>query len=100
MLGEALAQTMDVEVVAPVELNQLIVRFGESDEATLATIEELQRRGRIFVGPARWRKRWVMRISVTNCSTGLDEVAAVHEEICAAWLAVRKEEPIRSLASD
>lgn len=88
-LGEELDRIEGAQLVAPVELNQLIVRFGDSDEATLATVTELQRRGRIFVGPARWRERWVMRLSVTNFGTGMDEIALVQAEIMDAWQAVR-----------
>lgn len=88
-LGSSLSRTGGIEVLVPVELNQLIVRFGGSDEATLATVAEVQRRGRIFAGPAQWRGQWVMRLSVTNFGTGPDEVPLVHEEIAGAWEAVQ-----------
>lgn len=91
-VAKSLAGTAGIEVVAPVELNQLILRFGNSDEATLSTVAEAQRRGRIFVGPSRWRERWVMRLSVTNFSTGADEVSIAHDEILAAWRTVENED--------
>jgi len=87
-LGRECALLPGVRVVAPVELNQLMLRFGESDEATLAAVEEVKRRGRIFVGPARWRGNWVMRISVSNYRTEIDQLASVLAEINAAWEAV------------
>ena len=99
-LGHAFVEEPGVEVVAPVELNQLILRFGNSDEATLATVEALQERGRIFVGPARWRDRWVMRLSVTNFNTGKDEVAGVHQEILAAWRDVEARSPAGAIAAN
>lgn len=84
-LGARCAQLPGARVVAPVELNQLMLRFGDSDEATLATIEEVQRRGRIFVGPAKWRGDWVMRISVCSHATGPEHLEPVLGEIAAAW---------------
>ena len=84
-LGARCAQLPGVRVVTPVELNQLMLRFGDSDEATLATVEEVQRRGRIFVGPAKWREEWVMRVSVCAYPTGPEHLEAVTAEIAAAW---------------
>ena len=84
-LGQACAALPGVRVLAPVELNQLIMRFGETDDATLATVNKLQERGHIFVGPARWRDQWVMRLSVCNFGTKLDQVGEVHKEIMHAW---------------
>jgi glutamate/tyrosine decarboxylase-like PLP-dependent enzyme len=98
-IGEALARTEGIEVVAPVELNQLIVRFGDTDEATLATVAEVQRRGRIFVGPAQWRGQWVMRLSVTNFGTGPDQVPLVREEITSAWETVQTARAAEGLAA-
>ena len=89
-LGRDCATLPEARVVAPVELNQLMLRFGESDEATLATVEEIKRRGRIFVGPAKWRGEWVMRISVSNYGTGPDQLAPVRTEIAEAWEAVQQ----------
>ena len=70
-----------VSVVAPPVINQLLLRFGDSDSATLGTIEEIQRRGRMFAGPSLWRGQWVMRISVSNFATTLDQVPAIRDEI-------------------
>jgi len=74
-----------VASVAPVVLNQLLLRFGDSDEATLAAVEEIQARGNIFVGPAHWRGHWVARVSVCSFESRLEQVSAVVEEIAAAW---------------
>ena len=89
-LGSQCGTLGGVRVVAPVELNQLMLRFGNSDEATLGTVEEVKRRGRIFVGPAKWRGEWVMRISVSNYGTGPNELAPVAKEIKAAWDSVQQ----------
>ncbi len=84
-LGKECETIAGIRVVAPIELNQLMLRFGESDEATLATVGEIRRRGRIVVGPALWRGEWIMRISVCNYGTGPDHLAEVAEEIAGAW---------------
>ena len=84
-LGKTCASIPGVRVVAPIELNQLMLRFGDSDEATLATVGEIRRRGRIVVGPALWRGEWIMRVSVCNYGTGPDNLPEVEEEIACAW---------------
>lgn len=89
-LGRGCATLPEARVVAPVELNQLMLRFGESDDATLATVEEVKRRGCIFVGPAKWRGQWVMRISVSNYGTGPDQLDPVRTEIAGAWETVQQ----------
>ena len=88
-LGRKCASIPGVRIVAPIELNQLMLRFGDSDEATLATVGEIRRRGRIVVGPALWRGEWIMRVSVCNFGTGPDQLPEVEREIAAAWEEVR-----------
>jgi glutamate/tyrosine decarboxylase-like PLP-dependent enzyme len=95
-LGRECASLPGVRVVAAVELNQLMLRFGNSDEATLATVEEVQRRGRIFVGPARWRDEWVMRISVSNYETGMEHLEQVRDEIAGARETVEQSRAINA----
>ncbi len=74
-MAELLSRGNGVEVVNDVTLNQVIVRFGAGlddaagDAATLAVIDRLQKDGTCFVGGAKWRNRWVMRISVIGFST-------------------------------
>lgn len=92
-LARECAEMPGVRVIAPVVLNQLILRFGDSDEATLATVAEIQSRGRIFAGPALWRGDWVMRISVSGFATTADYLPVVVEEIAAAWQSVRNAQP-------
>ena len=85
----ALARALDgapgVRIVAPPMINQLLLRFGDSDEATLETVKEIQRRGRMFAGPALWRDQWVMRISVSNYETRADQAGGIAAEILEAW---------------
>ena len=74
-----------ITVLNDVVLNQVIIRFGghfgdaEGDRLTTETVAELQRIGRLFAGPAKWRDRQVMRFSVCNYQTDIE-----HAEIDAA----------------
>jgi threonine aldolase len=88
-LGRECASIPGVRVVAPIELNQLMLRFGDSDEATLATVAEIRERGRIVIGPALWQDEWIMRISVCNYATGPEHLSEVEREIAEAWDAVQ-----------
>lgn len=87
-LARAIEGAAGIRIVAPPIINQLLLRFGESDPATLETVNEIQRRGRMFAGPALWRDQWVMRISVSNYGTHPDQAPAVAEQILGAWKAV------------
>ena len=84
-LANALEGARGVRVVAEPIINQLLVRFGQSDEATQETVKAIQRRGRIFVGPALWGGEWVMRISATNYGTRPEQAGVVAGEILQAW---------------
>ena len=84
-LASGLEGVDGISVVAPPVINQLLLRFGDSDSATLGTVEEIRRRGRMFVGPALWRDQWVMRISVCNFGTTLDQVGSIRDEILESW---------------
>ena len=87
-LAQALEGARGVEIVVRPTINQLLLRFGGSDEATQATVKEIQRRERMFAGPALWRDQWVMRISVSNYGTSPDQAPAIAREILDAWHAV------------
>ncbi|WP_454714209.1 pyridoxal phosphate-dependent decarboxylase family protein [Caulobacter segnis] len=88
-MATALSHEPGIELVAEVVLNQFMVRFGDDDAATLATVERIQAGGVAFIGAATWRGRWVMRVSVSSAATterdGEISVAAV----LSAWRAVR-----------
>jgi hypothetical protein len=52
-----------------VVLNQVLVRFDDSDEQTQAVIAAVQRDGTAWMGGTTWQGRAAMRISVSNWST-------------------------------
>lgn len=87
-IGERLAGEPGVAVVVPVELNQLILRFGDDDAATLATIAQVQEDAVLFAGASSWRGQWVMRISVSSAATTLDDAEITAAAIAAAWRTV------------
>jgi glutamate/tyrosine decarboxylase-like PLP-dependent enzyme len=88
-MAERLAAEPDVEILNEVDLNQVILRFGDSDDLTQAVIERVQADGTCFVGGARWRDRWVMRISVISWPTSDADGAISAEAIAGAWGEVR-----------
>ena len=84
-MGEALADEPGVELVCPVELNQFIVRFGDSDDLTLATVKQTQEDAVAFFGSAEWRGRWVMRASVTSSATVMADAEVTVAAVLKAW---------------
>ena len=58
-----------VRVLNEVVLNQVLVRFGESDERTRAVVAEVQRDGTCWVGGTVWQGVAAMRISVSGWNT-------------------------------
>jgi glutamate/tyrosine decarboxylase-like PLP-dependent enzyme len=87
-IGERLADEPGIAVVAPAELNQLILRFGDDDAATLATIAQIQEDAILFAGASSWRGAWVMRISVSSSATTLEDAEITADAIATAWAEV------------
>jgi glutamate/tyrosine decarboxylase-like PLP-dependent enzyme len=94
--AERLVGEPGVYVLNDVALNQVIVRFGapESDETadrlTRETILRVQDDGTCFAGGARWRDRWVMRLSVISAPTADEDIDRSCEAICSAWRSVAR----------
>jgi glutamate/tyrosine decarboxylase-like PLP-dependent enzyme len=64
-----------VEILNEVVLNQVLVRFGDSDELTRAVVDRVQRDGTCWLSGTVYRGRAAMRISVSNWSTDEADVA-------------------------
>jgi len=62
------------EVLNDVVLNQVLVRFGDDDATTRAVIERVQRGGEAWLGGTVWRGRAAARVSVSNWSTGEEDI--------------------------
>jgi hypothetical protein len=58
-----------VEILNEVVLNQVLVRFGDSDEHTREVIRRVQEDGTCWLSGSVWHGKAVMRISVSNWST-------------------------------
>lgn len=76
-------------VLAP-ELNQVMFRFGDSDAATVATVQRVQDDGIAWIGGAQWRGQWVMRLSVSSSATTEADADITAAAIVSAWRAVRE----------
>lgn len=63
-----------VTVLNEVVLNQVLVRFGDSDELTREVVRRVQADGTCWLGGTTWQGRAAMRISVSNWSTDESDV--------------------------
>jgi glutamate/tyrosine decarboxylase-like PLP-dependent enzyme len=92
-LAGKLAAERGVTLVAPVELNQLILRFGPDgaagDALSAATIRNVQDDAVAFIGGADWRGRTVMRISVSSAATTEADVDLTADAVLRAWRRAR-----------
>jgi glutamate/tyrosine decarboxylase-like PLP-dependent enzyme len=63
-----------IVVLNDVVFNQVLVRFGGSDEVTRSVIAASQRDGTMWLGGSQWRNQLVARISVCNHATSAIDV--------------------------
>jgi glutamate/tyrosine decarboxylase-like PLP-dependent enzyme len=68
-MADQLREADDVAVLNDVVLNQVLVRFGDSDEHTREVIGSVQEDGTAWMGGTTWQGKAAMRISVSNWST-------------------------------
>lgn len=88
-MAAGIAAIEGVELVCPAELNQFMVRFGDSDELTRATVAQVQEDAVAFIGGSEWRGRWVMRVSVCSIATSPEDGRITVEAVRSAWEKVR-----------
>jgi len=81
LFAELLTAAPGVRVVNEVVLNQVLVRFErpgatpeDSDDWTREVIARVQREGTCWLSGTVWRGRALMRISVCNWSTTMEDV--------------------------
>jgi glutamate/tyrosine decarboxylase-like PLP-dependent enzyme len=86
-MADRLARSGRVEVLNEVVLNQILVRFGDSDETTREVIRRVQEGGTAWAGGTTWQGRLAMRISVSNWATTADDGDRSVEAILAALAA-------------
>ena len=63
-----------IQILNDVVLNQVLVRFADSDEVTKEVIAGVQREGTCWLGGTTWQGKGAMRISVSNWATGEKDV--------------------------
>ena len=68
-MADQLREADDVAVLNDVVLNQVLVRFGDSDDRTRKVIAAVQEDGTAWMGGTTWQGKAAMRISVSNWST-------------------------------
>ncbi len=97
--ADRLAQEPGIAIMNDVTLNQVIVRFGADEpplagnELTKDVIALIQSDGTCFAGGARWRGRWVMRLSVISWPTSENDIDRSAEAIIEAWHRCRAQRP-------
>jgi glutamate/tyrosine decarboxylase-like PLP-dependent enzyme len=72
-MADRLARSPHAEIVNEVVLNQVLVRFANSDETTREVIRRVQDDGTAWAGGTTWNGRLAMRISVSNWATTPDD---------------------------
>ena len=85
LFASLLAKEDDVVILNDVVLNQVLVRFGDSDETTREVITRVQQDGTCWLGGTTWQGVAAMRISVSNWSTTEDDVRRSVEAIVKAY---------------
>lgn len=83
-MAELLRAADGVEVLNDVVLNQVLARFGNSDELTEAVIERAQREGTCWLSGSSFRGQAVMRISIVGWQTAADDIDRSAEAILRA----------------
>ena len=74
VFAEGLSDLAGSEVVNDVVLNQVLVRFDDSDEVTRRVVDAVVGSGGAYVGPSLFKGRGCMRISVCNGWTSAEDV--------------------------
>jgi glutamate/tyrosine decarboxylase-like PLP-dependent enzyme len=89
-IADGIADEPGIALVLAPELNQVMFRFGDSDAATVATVQRVQDDGIAWIGGAQWRGQWVMRVSVSSSATTETDADITSAAIVSAWRAVRE----------
>ena len=86
--AELLGAEPGVEILNDVVLNQVLVRFGDDDAFTQATVNGVQEDGTCWLSGTVWQGKAAMRISVSNWRTSDDDVERSAGAILEAAAAV------------
>ena len=72
--AEVLGRDPRVKILNDVVLNQVLVRFGDSDEVTREVISRAQREGTCWMAGTTWHGMAAMRLSISNWATSEEDV--------------------------
>ena len=80
-MADILAADPRVKILNDVVLNQVLVRFGDSDELTRDVVSRVQREGTCWLGGTTWQGLAAMRISVSHWGTSEEDAERSAEAI-------------------
>ena len=73
-MADLLRRDPRVQILTDVVLNQVLVRFGDSDELTRAVVTRVQREGTCWLGGTTWHGMAAMRVSVSHWATTAEDI--------------------------
>ena len=88
-----LAAADGVAVLNDVVLNQVLVRFGDSDDVTNRVVDAVQRSGECWMGATTWHGIRLMRISVSSWRTTEADVDRSVAAVLKAFSEVAPDKP-------
>jgi len=83
--GTSLNAVDGISVLNDVVLNQVLVRFSDSDEVTNEVAAAVLAEGVAYMTPTVWKGHAALRISVTNWRTNASDVAAAVDSIVRCY---------------
>jgi glutamate/tyrosine decarboxylase-like PLP-dependent enzyme len=83
-MADLLGREEGVRVLNDVVLNQVLVRFGDSDKLTRRVVTLAQQDGTCWMAGTTWHSMAAMRISVSNWATSEEDIARSAEAIVRA----------------
>ncbi|HYH76445.1 MAG TPA: pyridoxal-dependent decarboxylase [Arthrobacter sp.] len=87
-IASGLASVDGIEVLNPVDYTQVSLAFGD-DPTTRAVTAKVIEEGRVWMSGSRWQGRDVLRVSVSNWSTDMDDVGTAVDAVSSAFAAVQ-----------
>jgi glutamate/tyrosine decarboxylase-like PLP-dependent enzyme len=81
--AEVLGRHPRVNVLNDVVLNQVLVRFGDSDDVTREVITRAQREGTCWMAGTTWHGMAAMRLSISNWATSEEDIERSAQAILA-----------------
>ena len=84
-LADRLRGVDGTEILNDVVLNQVLVRFDDSDEMTDAVIERVQADGTCWLAGSSVKSRAVMRVSIVGWNTTSEDIDRAADSILAQY---------------